>query len=478
MEQVQRIQDLGNLQSTLERSGVSRPKEPTHNGMQIHHCTDLGNAKRLTDRHGHDLWFVPEVGWLIWDGKRWKKDGSREVERRMQETVASIYTEASNSPDKDTRKRLAKHATSSESLNKMRAAIGVAESLLTADIQDFDTDPLLFNASNGVIDLRTGKLRDHSRDDLISQLAPVDYDQGAAAPQFIEFLKRIFDGNQNLIGFIQRAFGYGLTGLTDEHCFFIGWGGGANGKTTLFRTYLKALGDYAKVTSAETLLIKRQPQAINNDVARLRGARVVIASEAEEGRRLAESLVKEMTGEDRVQARFLYHESFEFVPTFKLFLATNHKPVVKGTDHAIWRRIRLIPFSVTIPPEEQDRKLMDKLETELPGILAWAVQGCLEWQEVGLRTPDEVRKATGEYRKDMDVLAPFLSDCCKTSPAFHDSAKELYRNYGEWADENGERKLSQKRFGQYLTERGFESCRITSGPDKGKREWVGIGLKE
>lgn len=121
---------------------------------------------------------------------------------------------------------------------------------------------------------------------------------------------------------------------------------------------------------------------------------------------------------------------------------------------------------------------MDKLETELPGILAWAVQGCLEWQEVGLRTPDEVRKATGEYRKDMDVLAPFLSDCCKTSPAFHDSAKELYRNYGEWADENGERKLSQKRFGQYLTERGFESCRITSGPDKGKREWVGIGLKE
>jgi putative DNA primase/helicase len=331
-----------------------------------------------------------------------------------------------------------------------------------------DADPWLLNVANGTIDLRTGELRAHRREDLLTRLAPVEYDPDAQAPCWAAFLERIFAGDGELIGFLRRAVGYSLTGQTGEQVFFILHGTGANGKSTLLEALGAMLGDYGAKTPTETLLIKRSA-GISNDVARLRGARLVTAVEAEDGQRLAESLVKQLTGGDTITARFLYQEAFEFAPTFKLWLATNHKPTIRGTDYAIWRRIRLIPFAVTIPEKEQDRTLPDKLKAELPGILAWAVRGCLEWQREGLGLPEAVKAATAAYQVEQDTLAAWLDACCILSPTATARAGQLYKNYRAWAEENGERPMTGHKFGRTLTERGFDKYKDRAG-------WAYVGL--
>ena len=248
----------------------------------------------------------------------------------------------------------------------------------------------------------------------ITKLAPVNFEPDAACPRWLEFLSRIMDGNEQLIDFLQRAVGYALTGETSEQCLFIFYGSGANGKSTFLQTMSYVLGDYSMSTPTETLLVKRRG-AIPNDVARLKGARFVIACEADAENRLAESLIKQMTGGDTISARFLHQEWFDFEPTHKVFFGTNHKPVIKGTDYAIWRRIRLVPFEITIPEGERDKNLPEKLKAEADGILAWAVQGCLVWQQQGLGVPEEVKAATDSYREEMDILGEFLKDRCRLS---------------------------------------------------------------
>jgi putative DNA primase/helicase len=314
---------------------------------------------------------------------------------------------------------------------------------------------------------------EHRREDLITKLAPVEYDPEAAAPTWAAFLERVLP--DEVRAFFQRAAGYSLTGDTSEQVMFINHGPGANGKSTAQEAIAAALGDYALRTPTEMLLAKRAG-GIPNDIARLKGARFAAASETEEGRRLAESLVKDLTGQDTISARFMRAEWFDFRPTHKLWLSTNHKPEVRGTDEAIWRRIRLVPWTQTIPPAEQDKKLLAKLRKELPGILAWLVRGCLMWQREGLRPPDEVRKATGRYRAEMDVLAAFIDEECIVAERATATAKALYAAYKAWCDENGERPESQRRFGGRLKERGFDSARMTTGARKGAVEWRGIGL--
>jgi len=440
------------------------------------HTTDLGNARRFLIAHGPDLHYChPLQRWFVWDGTRWREDQTGEVVARAKATVRAMYAEAANEDDDRRRKDLARHALKSEAAQKIRAMTELLKTEPGIPVlpEELDQDPWLLNCQNGTLDLRTGELRSHDRRDLITKLAPVVYDPNATCPEWFRFLDRIMAGRADLVTFLQRAVGYALTGLTDERVLFILHGSGANGKSTFLETIALLLGDYAARTTADTVLA-RDRDAIPNDIARLRGARFVYASEAEEGRRLAEARIKDLTGGDTITARFLHQEWFEFRPEFKLWLGTNHKPVIRGTDPAIWDRIRLVPFDVRIPESERipRRELMARFEAELPGILAWSVRGCLEWQKHGLGMPAEVREATGAYRAEMDVLAQFLEECCIVNPLAKAKAGDLYRAYSEWCEANGERPLSQRNFGMRLTERGFERRRSTGGPFW----WYGIGL--
>jgi putative DNA primase/helicase len=445
-----------------------------HESAPSFNLTDLGNAKRLVHRHGRNLYYCwPWRKWLVWDGQRWIKDDTGEVYRLAKETVAAIYQEASAAADDESRKAIAKHAMRSEAGARIKEMIDLARSDVPVMPDELDASPDLLNTESGTIDLRAGELRKHRREDLITKIAPVQYRPDSAAPVWDAFLERVLP-SEDLRRFVQRASGYSATGDTSEQCLFINHGAGANGKSTFQEAISAALGDYALRAPTEMLLTKRSG-GIPNDVARLKGSRFVAASETEEGRRLAESLIKDLTGQDTITARFLWADLFEFTPTHKLWLSTNHKPEIRGTDNAIWRRIRLIPWSVTIPPAEQDKKLPAVLRRELPGILAWIVRGCLEWRRGGLQAPDEVRKATGEYRAEMDVLADFLAECCELGADYWDYARDLYASYKRWCDETGERAEAQRKFGARLGERGFQRDR---GGSRGAGIWRGVRLTE
>jgi len=462
------------LEALVEQTPEWEPPEPVHPPSEMSDTlTDVGNAERFVRLHKDTARHVPAWGWLVWDGHRWAPDETNAVTRLAIETVRAIYREAAECTDINKRKQIADHAKRSESKQRIEAMLKLAEALVADPPSAFDRDPYLLNVLNGTIDLKTMQLREHSREDHITKLAPVAFDPEADCPLWKAFLDRIFDGNHALISFLQRAVGYALTGDTREQCLFILWGTGANGKSTFVNTIQAILGDYALQTPTETLLAKR-PEYIPNDIARLKGARFVSAIESAEGRKLNEPLIKQMTGGDKISARFLHREWFDFYPEFKIFLATNHKPVIRGTDHAIWRRIRLIPFTVTIPEDEQDKELPRKLLAEASGILNWALEGCLAWQREGLGVPDEVKEATESYKTEMDALAQFIADCCIVDPSARVLNKELYAAYISWCQENGEEPLGQRSLGRSLSERGFTPIRLGR---KGERGWAGIRLR-
>ena len=455
-------------------SGDDPPRETDDPPFNL---TDMGNAERVAALHGRDLRHCHEFDrWYVWDGARFGEDRAGAIVARAKETVRSIYIEAAAADDRLQRKALAKHAQSSEQASRIAAMISLARSEpgIPVTSTQLDRDPWVLNVRNGVIDLRSGELRPHDRMQLITKLSDVEYDNTATCPRFLAFLDQIMGGNSALITFLQRAIGYSLTGTTIERLIFILYGEGKNGKSTFLEAIRAMLGDYALRTPTETLLVKRD-QGIPNDVARLRGARFVTASETEEGQRLAESKIKDLTGGDVISARFMRGEFFDFLPTFKLWLSTNHKPVIRGTDRAIWDRIRLVPFVVRIPTDEQDKHLRDKLIAEAPGILAWAVQGCLDWQRDGLTEPSEVRAATDSYRAEMDVIGAFIEDACLVDPDTSETAGILYSAYHKWCEANGERAFTQTMFGRRLTERGFDAVQL--GRDR-KRTWIGISLRE
>jgi len=435
--------------------------------------TDLGNAERLKDYAGADLRFVwVWDSWMVWDGRRWKRDGGGEIMRRARDTVRALAAMAEALDDEKQRAGLVKHALKTESAGRLQAMVRLGACLLGEESGAFDQRPWLLNCRNGTVDLRTGELGPHRRSDLLTKLVPVDFDPISACPRWEAFLLQVMDGSDELVTFLQRAVGYSLTGATVEQVLFLLYGTGANGKSTFTETLRALLGDYA--TQAEfTTFLARTSDSVRNDIARLVGARFVSASEAEGGRPLAEAVVKQMTGGDIVTARFLFKEFFEFRPDFKVWLAANHKPSVRGTDHGIWRRIRLVPFAVTIPPERRDKRLLEQLRAELPGILAWAVRGCLAWQREGLGIPPEVLAATESYREEMDVLAGFLAEHCISQGGAFVETKELYAAYGTWAEGAGEKKLSKKWLAMRLAERGFTSGRGL----RGVRGWRGLRLR-
>lgn len=441
-----------------------------------YNLTDWGNAQRLVARHGQDLRYCHAWGcWFVWDGTRWVRDADAEVVRRAKDTVRTIYAEATACEDADRRKAIAAHAKSSESESRIRAMISLAESEPDIPVAPvaLDRDPYLLNVANGTVDLLTGELRPHEAEDLITKLAAVEYEADAPCPEWERFLETVTNSKATLATYLQRSAGYALTGDTSEQVMYLLHGTGANGKSTLLDTLRYVTGDYAMHTPTDTLMVKRGDAGVPNDLARLMGARFVSAVEAEDGKRLAESLVKQVTGGDPITARFMRAEWFEFTPTFKLFLAANHKPVIRGTDNAIWRRVQLIPFEVTIPEGARDKGLRDKLRAEASGILAWAVRGCLAWQRDGLQAPEEVQAATQIYRAEMDMLAGFIEDRCTTSTGARVPSKALYKAYTDWCEESGERPETQRRLAQRLSERGYVSRKSTGG----MMTWFGIGLQ-
>jgi putative DNA primase/helicase len=452
-------------------------KRPNLREQRPHYTrTDLGNAERFVDAHrDRVLWCPARKSFLCWDGKRYAWDERGEVVKLAHQTARSIFHEAADAEGEEEQKAITKWALASQNESRINAMLSQARPYLAVGMEELDRNPWLVNCQNGTLDLRTGRLKDHDPTDRITKIVPEDYDPDASCPRFQRFLKEALVDDA-LIQFVKRYSGYTLTGITRERLLAILYGFGKNGKTTLVELLHEVLGDYARNTDVETLLIKKY-QGVGNDVAALKGARFVSAAEVEKGRRLAESKVKLLTGRDTVTARFLFGENFDFKPEFKLWLSTNNKPVIQGTDDAIWDRIRLIPFSQRFDGPKADPKLPDKLRNELAGVFAWIVEGCLEWQEHGLEEPKTVTDATKQYREEMDTLAAFIEDRCVVREGIVAPATPLYKEYQMWCDDAGEKPETQKMFGMRLRERGFVSNKIKRGANKDRKGWFGLGLR-
>lgn len=437
--------------------------------------TDLGNSERLVARHGSDLRYCYDFGkWLVWDGVRWGIDRNGAALDRAKATARAMLAEAGTLMDKEDARKLAAWSFRSQGRDRMSAMLYLAQPDVAVCPEHLDTHPWLLNVANGTIDLQAGLLRSARRTDLLTKSSPVVYDASATCPQWLAFLDRIFEGKPEIINYVQKAAGYSLTGLDTEECFFVLHGVGQNGKSTFVETLSALLGtDYAQQATPD-LLMQKKHERHATELAVLRGARLVASVETGQGKKLNEVLIKSMTGGDRIRANFMHQDTFEFRPEFKVWLSTNHKPVITGTDLGIWRRIRLIPFLVKIPDHERDGSFKTRLRepASLSGILNWALQGCLAWQREGLKPPQEIVDAIQEYREEMDVLAAWISDCCVVKKVAEAKAADLYASYTDWCDAQGERPEAQRSFGLRLTERGFEQKKRTGG----NRYWLGIGL--
>lgn len=411
--------------------------------------SDEALALQFADRHSGDLRFVAAWNrWLFWDGYHWQFEETL----RAWDFARQVCREAATQCNK------AKTASAIASAKTVYAVERLARSdrRLAATIDQWDSDPWQLNTPSGVVDLTNGQARPHIPEDYITKITAVG-PQGDC-PRFLAFLERITGGDNELIAYVQRVLGYGLTGLTREHALFFGYGTGANGKSVLLSTVAGILDEYHRTAPIETFTASngdRHP----TDLASLRGARLVTATETEEGRRWAESRIKQLTGGDTVAARFMRQDFFEYRPAFKLIIAGNHKPSLRSVDEAIRRRFHLIPFAVTIPPEERDADLAEKLKTEWPGILQWLIEGCLEWQTEGLRPPKAVQEATEAYLSAEDSLAAWIDDRCERSASAWASSSALFASWSVWANAAGENPGNSKRFAQALESRGFMPSR-------------------
>lgn len=439
--------------------------------------TDAGNARRLVALHGDRFRYCgPHGRFYVFDDQRWTPDDTGQVERYAKDTAIQILQAAGAVEDSAERQLLAKWAISTESESRLRAMMNLSRSEPEIPVlpDELDRDPYLLNVQNGTLDLRTWELREHDPADLITKMAGTHFDPNARAPRFEAFLREVLDGDPELIRFVQRLVGYSLTGSTKEQMLAFLYGLGQNGKSTLLDVILEVMGDYG-IQAEPELLLASYGNTHPTGLADLHGARLAVTTEVAQGRRLDEVTVKQLTGGDRLKARFMRQDFFEFKPEFKILVAANHKPIIKGTDIAIWRRIRMVPFNVTIAPEKRDPDLGAKLRQELPGILAWAVRGCVDWTRNGLGAPAAVVEATAEYRTEMDVMGEFLEDCTATGPGAEVGATDLYKTYREWCENRGEKPVTQTVFGREMTDRGFDRGKDT---DTRVTTYLGVQLRK
>ncbi|MCQ4164698.1 DNA primase family protein [Tahibacter harae] len=448
-------------------------------------CSDLANANRLKHHFGDHLLYVDGIGWHTW-GPPWKLDelGARRIAhglgRLIAEEAAAMAPWVAASKDGAERKireqameARFRFATASEQASAVRATLHMAQPMLCCRADELDADPDLLGLPNGVLDLRNWKRREHQQNDYITKTAGAEIDFAADAPTWRKFLADIMADDAELLDYIQRLAGYSLTGHRGEHLLPILFGCGANGKSTFLSTMQALLGDYAG-TAAPSLLIAKGGNEHPTALADLQGKRLVVVSETGEAGRLNEEVAKMLTGGDTITARRMRQDFYQFKPTHLLMLQTNHRPRVAGTDEGIWRRLRLLPFVVTIPPEMRDARLVDKLRAELPGVLSWALEGLKKYRANGFNTPASVKAATADYRSSSDAIGAFISECCRENPFFTVPASDLYKAYVEWCENSGERPRPQRDFGMRLSERGFDAEKGTGG----KRRWRGIGLAD
>ena len=426
--------------------------------------SDEDLALRFTAEYKHTLRYVAGWGrWLEWAGSVWHYDDTLRVRDLARHVCRAVSSEC------DKQGVAAKVASGSTVAAVERLAR--ADRAHAATVGQWDTDPWLLNTPGGVVDLRTGHVRPAMATDYMTKVTAVA-PSTVGCPIWLQFLDRVTAGDRDLQAYLQRVAGYCLTGSTREHAMFFAFGTGANGKSVLINTLTALLGDYASVAAIETFTAS-QTERHPTDLAMLRGARLVTAQETEEGRRWAESKIKSLTGGDPISARFMRQDYFTFYPAFKLLIAGNHQPGLRNIDEAIRRRFNMLPFSVRIPPEERDKTLQEQLKTEWPGILRWAIDGCLEWQDVGLAPPKAVTAATEQYLEAEDALGRWLNECCITHGTLHTAASALFASWREWADASGEQAGSQKRFSQALKSRDFQDRKLANR----NAGFVGLGLR-
>jgi len=462
-------------QTEVERIVKGITEYPAGKPGSQFHLTDLGNAERLIRMFGDDIRYcLEERRWYAWNGRIWdQRDKSVNIIDYAKRTIGGIFEEAARSQDVGLRKELKRHGFKSEGNSSLKSMVELASADHRVWISPdrFDAQPFLLNALNGTIDLKTGALMPHRREHLLRTMIPVEYDPKADCPEFEKFVFNIMDSRIEMYQYIQKIVGYALTADTSEQIYFVLHGSGSNGKSTLLNVVSKLLGSFAKSISFTTLTYFGDKA--RTDLARLVGARLVTCSELTQNKPVNEALVNAITGGDPLNARFNYGDEFQFVPMFKLFIAGNKRPNIEGTNYGTWRRIRLIPFEVRF--DEKNGRINNYeqlLLQELPGILNWAIEGCMLWQKQGLVQPEQIKQATTEYEAESNVLQTFLDEACSIDPNEKTLTSELYKRFVAWCVSEGQTPLGKREFNKRMQETGFQNKR------KGGRDWwFGIGEK-
>lgn len=456
------IQDCTNVFSPAPSDGDFQlyvlDQETKEVKQRYYSYDDTGNADRFKDAHGDTLRYsYVREKWYFYNGKIWTQDQEGKVKTMADEVIEKMKSEKifipEDSDEEEAKKLFRKHIKSTRNSTGKTNMIKESQHLLPIQLETFDNDLHLFNVQNGYLNLREGHLYEHDKDKYFTRISNVEFTDKADCPMWEDFLQQIFDGDTELIEYIQRAVGYSLSGSTEEQMMFILYGNGRNGKSVFLDVINELFGTYSTNISAQSIMVKQQSGGANPDIAKLAGARLVTTTESNEGVRFDEGLIKQLTGGDRVTARFLYEDEFEFTPQFKLWMATNHKPLIRGTDDGIWRRMGIIPFNVQIPEHKVDKKLTHKLRREINAILNWAVLGYLKWQQDGLREPEIIKTQRAEYRVEMDSIEAFIQDCCVVDAFSNVRAKEFYQAYRDWASDNGQYLMSNTKFGREMAKK-------------------------
>lgn len=454
-EAIQTLKQDTALKEELEKELLQEKNGYKKNCPKVYKCTDAGNSEMLADMlRGQYLYAPEQKSWYFYNCKVWEEDIKNHIVQDIIKCLRLSQKYAFKIEDEDKRTKTLKWLLSSESQAKISAALNLMSSVpfMCASVSQFDRDDMLLNVQNGTIDLRTGNLLEHDRNNFITKICNVSYDPESRSIVFDTFLEEITEDNTEKKIYLQKLCGYCCTGNIKEEEFYQAKGTGQNGKTKLFETVNYCLGSYA-VTASPDILMAKDMTSIPNDIARLQGTRLALMSEPDPGKRFSDNAIKSLTGGDTIIARYLHKEFFEFKMKAKLIMLTNHETRAVGTDHGLWRRIVVIPFTYQVPEDKKDKNLQEKLIADAKAVLTWMVQGCLMWQREGLEQPQELVRVKNEYRQGQDAVGLFLDECCTEGGKV--KASELYSGYKQWCTDTGEYELSNREFSKRLREKGY-----------------------